>query len=44
MSNPVGVALGSPSQAQITIIDDESCPPGTTDLEVKGPDSYVTRV
>ncbi|WP_419592912.1 Calx-beta domain-containing protein [Thiolapillus sp.] len=44
LSNPVGVALGSPSQAQITIIDDESCPPGTTDLEVKGPDSYVTRV
>lgn len=41
LSNPVGVALGSPSQAQITIIDDESCPPGTTDLEVQGPDSYV---
>ncbi|WP_457668455.1 Calx-beta domain-containing protein [Thiolapillus sp.] len=41
LSNPVGVTLGSPSQAQITIADDESCPPGTTDLEVQGTGSYV---
>jgi hypothetical protein len=41
LSNPVGVSLGSPSQAQIVIVDDESCPPGTTTLEIQGPDSYV---
>ncbi len=41
LSNPTGVVLGVPSQAQITIIDDESCPPGTTELEIQGPDSYV---
>lgn len=42
LSNPVGaVVLGSPSQAQITIIDDESCPPGTSEVDFQGPDSYV---
>ena len=42
LSNPLGGAiLGSPSQAQVTIRDDESCPPGTTELLVQGADSYV---
>lgn len=41
LSNPSGASLGSPAQSQITIIDDESCPPGTSELEVQGPDSYV---
>ncbi len=41
MSNPVGVNLGVPSQTQVNIIDDESCPPGTVNFEAQGPDSYV---
>lgn len=40
LSNPVGAVLGVPGQTQITIVDDESCPPGITDLEIQG-DSYV---
>jgi hypothetical protein len=42
MSNAAGVNLGSPSSAQMNIVDDESCASGTVNFQAQGVDSYVS--